>query len=191
MSDNSDMESRHSKKLSSSMIMKIGEIDNEGQTSDAEDTDIEVESYEWNKDQYDSSEEERLNALSVAPTRKNDNNTKEYYGTDVKIRKVTLKKNKEKIERPKYTCEEKQCMASLVKIGGLEAWALWDSGSTTTGITPALAQLAKIRINELTESHILQLGTVGSRSTIKYGTNTELEIEGTKFPTYADIANFD
>ena len=64
-------------------------------------------------------------------------------------------------------------------------------GSTTTGITPAFAELAQIPVDELEDPHILQLGTVGSRSAIKYGTDVEVNIEGEKSSTYVDIANFD
>jgi hypothetical protein len=50
----------------------------------------------------------------------------------------------------------------LVFIGGCEAWTLWDSGSTTTGLTPTFAQIADIRVFPLMKPHVLQLGTVGS-----------------------------
>ena len=38
---------------------------------------------------------------------------------------------------------------------------------------------------------MLQLGTVGSRSTVKYGTNLDLHVGSKTYPTYLDVANFD
>jgi len=61
--------------------------------------------------------------------------------------------------RPAISQEEKECLATWVKVGDLEVWTLWDSGSTTTGITPAFAELAKIKVNTLEDLHILQLGS--------------------------------
>ena len=78
-----------------------------------------------------------------------------------------------------------------MEINGLQAWTLWDSGSTTTGITPAFAELAKIPVDELEDPHVLQLGTVGSRSAIKYGADVNINVEGEKMSIYVDIANFD
>ncbi len=104
---------------------------------------------------------------------------------------ITLTKGKGKQLRPQLTGAQKQCLASLIKIGDKESWALWDSGSTTTGITPALAQIAGIKVHELLDPHILQLGTVGSRSTIKYGADVNLTLGNTTIPNYVDIANFD
>jgi len=65
-------------------------------------------------------------------------------------------------ERPQVKPEDKECLATWTKVGNLEVWTLWDSGSTTSGITPSYAELAKIVVDTLTDPHILQLGTVGS-----------------------------
>lgn len=80
----------------------------------------------------------------------------------VKMKKATLQKNKGKINQPNDEAKKKQCLATLVKIGDLEAWALWDSGSTISGITPSFAHVAKVRVTKLLDPHILQLETVGS-----------------------------
>ncbi|TFK59358.1 hypothetical protein BDN72DRAFT_743408, partial [Pluteus cervinus] len=82
-------------------------------------------------------------------------------------------------------------LASIVKVGGLEAWALWDTGSTTTGITPAFAQVADIQVDQLVDPHVLQLGTVGSRSFINYGADVEMDLPGFHGKAYVDVANFD
>lgn len=110
---------------------------------------------------------------------------------DVKMRKHKLIPSRKTRMRPKYSEEEKRCLATWVEINDLRAWTLWDSGSTTTGITPAFAELAKIPVDELEDPHVLQLGTVGSRSAIKYGADVNINVEGEKMSIYVDIANFD
>ena len=93
--------------------------------------------------------------------------------------------------RPAIPLEEKECLATWVTIGDLAAWTLWDSGSTTTGITPAFAELAKVKVDTLDDRHVLQLGTVGSRSIIKYGADVLVTVAKVKSTFYLDIANFD
>ena len=87
--------------------------------------------------------------------------------------------------------EDKWCLATWVTIRNLKAWTLWDTGSTTTGITPTFAELAKVKVDTLEDPHVLQLGTVGSRSIIKYGADVMVEVSEKRIPTYVDIANFD
>jgi hypothetical protein len=108
-----------------------------------------------------------------------------------KIQKSTLLASTIARERPMASPDEKRCLATYVDVGGCEAWALWDSGSTTTGITPAFAQVAKIPVFPLTNPHILQLGTIGSRSSVNYGTEVKVQAPGTNSIIYMDIANFD
>ena len=93
--------------------------------------------------------------------------------------------------RPRMQPHEKECLATWVKVGSLEAWTLWDSGSTTTGITPAFAEHAGIRMDTLEDPHILQLGTVGSRSSIKYGADVNIQVAEVNTTSYVDMANFD
>jgi hypothetical protein len=87
--------------------------------------------------------------------------------------------------------EDKECLATFVNVGGFKAWTLWDSGSTTTGITPTFAQVADIPVFPLLDPHILQLGTIGSRSVVNYGTEVEVTAPGARGQIYMDIANFD
>lgn len=93
--------------------------------------------------------------------------------------------------RPVIPPEEKECLATWVTIGDLKAWTLWDSGSTTTGITPSFAELANVKVDTLEDPHVLQLGTVGSRSIIKYGATIDIRVADSKTTSYVDIANFD
>ncbi|KAF9569339.1 hypothetical protein CPC08DRAFT_623762 [Agrocybe pediades] len=109
------------------------------------------------------------------------------------MRKVKLRTTKQSRTRPQVPPEEKECLASYVEIGGVKAWTLWDSGSTTSGITPTFAQIADLPVDTLLDPHILQLGTVGSRSIIKYGLNAAIKLSEQKTlpDVYLDVANFD
>ena len=55
-----------------------------------------------------------------------------------------IKSSGRKRERPWVKPEDKECLATWIKVSDLKAWTLWDSGSTTSGITPAYAELANI-----------------------------------------------
>jgi hypothetical protein len=82
-------------------------------------------------------------------------------------------------------------MATFVNVGGIDTWTLWDSGSTTTGITPTFAQVANILVFPLNDPHVLQLGTIGSRSIVNYGTEVNVTTHGSNGAIYMDVANFD
>ncbi|KAF9440766.1 hypothetical protein P691DRAFT_686537, partial [Macrolepiota fuliginosa MF-IS2] len=92
---------------------------------------------------------------------------------------------------PQVSPEEKQCLATLVNVNSINTWTLWDSDSTTMGITPQFAQVVNIKVNKLMDPHMLQLGMVGSRSSVKFGAIVEIDIGTTHTRTYVDIANFD
>jgi len=65
-------------------------------------------------------------------------------------------------ERPQITGSDHRCMAALVKVNGLKAYALLDSGSTTVSIMHDFACVAKLKVMQLENPVLLQLGTVGS-----------------------------
>ncbi|KAG6885926.1 hypothetical protein C0995_008920, partial [Termitomyces sp. Mi166 len=116
----------------------------------------------------------------------------EYQGDRrVKMRRVTLQKAADKLQRPQYTPQEKECLVTYVEVNGYPAWMLWDSGSTTTGITPQFAHVSAIHIHELSEHLMLQLGTVGSRAMVQFGTEVKIKASGHLTKEYVDIANFD
>ncbi|KAG6858703.1 hypothetical protein C0995_014643, partial [Termitomyces sp. Mi166 len=96
----------------------------------------------------------------------------------------------DKLQRPQYTPQKKECLVTYVEVNGHPAWTLWDSGSTTMGITPQFAHVNTICIHELTEPLMLQLGTVGSRAVVQF--NVEVKIKMSEHPTkeYVDIVNF-
>ena len=92
---------------------------------------------------------------------------------------------------PEISQEDKECLATFVSMGRFKAWMLWDSRSTTTAITPTFAQVAEITVFPLSNLHMLQLGTVGSCSTINFGTETLVTAPGVNSTVYMNIANFD
>jgi len=102
-----------------------------------------------------------------------------------------IKSSGRKRERPLVEPEDKECLVTWTKVGDLKAWTLWDSGSTTSGITPSYAELANIIVDTLETPHILQLGTVGSRSIIKFGADVAISIGGRSHLSYVDVVNFD
>lgn len=109
----------------------------------------------------------------------------------VVYRKVHVRVSLEARDRPEYPPEKKECLASFIKVGGVEAWALYDSGSTTCGMTPAFTDVAKLKVFPLKKPIVLQLGTIGSRSTVNHGIEPVMEMPGFKGTTYMDVANFD
>ena len=110
---------------------------------------------------------------------------------DIRMRKHKSKSSHKQWLRPPTSPDEKECLATWVGVNGLEAWALWDSGSTTTGITPSFTEIAKVPIDTLEDPHILQLGTIGSCSTFKYRADVDIKIADLETKTYVDITNFD
>jgi len=95
-------------------------------------------------------------------------------------------------ERPQTTGSDRRCMAALVKVNGLEAYALLDSGSTTVSITHDFACVAKLKVMQLENLVLLQLGTVGSQSMINYGARTCLELGPIiDSDAYLDVVNID
>ncbi|KAG6871105.1 hypothetical protein C0995_008158 [Termitomyces sp. Mi166 len=161
------------------------EVEKPGDEDDAESVHIDGDEY-ITVDVYDNEyythedEEEHLFALT------------EYQGDRrVKMRCVTLQKAADKLQRPQYTPQEKECLVTYVEVNGYPAWMLWDSGSTMMGITPQFAHVNAIRIHELSEHLMLQLGTVGSRAMVQFGVEVKIKASGHPTKEYVDIANFD
>jgi hypothetical protein len=83
-------------------------------------------------------------------------------------------------------------MAALVKVNGLEAYALLDTESITMSITHDFAHVAKLKVIQLENPVLLQLGTVSSQSIINYGARTHLELGPvTENDAYLDVVNID
>jgi hypothetical protein len=94
--------------------------------------------------------------------------------------------------RPLTLGNDRRCMAVLLKVNGLEAYALLDTGSTTLSVTHDFARVAKLRVLQLENPVPLQLGTIGSRSMINYGTRARLELGPViENDVYLDVVNLD
>ncbi|KAJ6514542.1 hypothetical protein DFH09DRAFT_1333029 [Mycena vulgaris] len=83
------------------------------------------------------------------------------------------------------------CISALVNINGTEAYALIDSGSTTNSISPEFANATRAPRIKLDEQVTLQLGCVGSRSRINYGTRVPVDFGGIRGHVYFDQVNLD
>ena len=74
----------------------------------------------------------------------------------------------------------------------MEAFTLFDSGSSADAISPDFTQVSDTRIHMLDKPIPLQLGTVGSRVSINYGVRTSVEFGGKKEEKYyLDVVNID
>ncbi|KAI0038531.1 hypothetical protein FA95DRAFT_1462978, partial [Auriscalpium vulgare] len=76
-------------------------------------------------------------------------------------------------------------------IGGAEMYVLFDSGSTTNGISHDAAHVAKLDVFQLKEPMTLQLGCVGSRSRVNFGTRSAIMVADKLFPCFLDIVNIE
>ena len=99
--------------------------------------------------------------------------------------------SKEAHTHPIIPAHMKECLATFTTVGGHQAWTLWDTGSTITGIMPSFVDVVKITVFPLKNPHILQLGTVGSRAAVNFGTYVEVAMHGLSHREYLDVANFD
>ncbi|KAH9847619.1 hypothetical protein C2E23DRAFT_889863 [Lenzites betulinus] len=82
-------------------------------------------------------------------------------------------------------------LTALVTINGMQAYTLFDSGSTTDSVSPEFAFVAKAKRVKLDQQVTLQLGCAGSRSKISYGTRVPVSICGVQEDHYFDIVNLD
>ncbi|KAI0027997.1 hypothetical protein K488DRAFT_59835, partial [Vararia minispora EC-137] len=89
--------------------------------------------------------------------------------------------------------EATECLCAWVTINDeFDAYALIDTGSTTTTISPAVVDLAKAERIQLKNPATLQLGCVGSRSKINFGTYPRVSIGPLMDEKiYADVVNID
>ncbi|KAF7985022.1 hypothetical protein HWV62_8837 [Athelia sp. TMB] len=92
------------------------------------------------------------------------------------------------IARPKQSHTTITC---LIDINGHKALALFDSGSTTDSVTPEFAFASRLKQFTLPEQVTLQLGCIGSRSKICYGTVAPVDILGIRAEMYFDLINID
>jgi hypothetical protein len=93
--------------------------------------------------------------------------------------------------RPPRDDSIQRCLASMVEINGIPAYALFDSGSSADVMSPDFARVSKTRLFKLDRPVGLQLGCVGSRGLINHGTNASIKLLGVDSRHYFDIVNVD
>ncbi|KAI0737519.1 hypothetical protein C8Q80DRAFT_1125296 [Daedaleopsis nitida] len=86
---------------------------------------------------------------------------------------------------------EQTCLSMLMRVNGLEALVLLDSGSTGDSISPDFARVCGATILELENPATLQLGCVGSRSRINRGVRVPITVGSFSIETYLDVVNLD
>jgi len=146
---------------------------------------IEIDIYD--NDYYlRSTDEDVLAAMTEMPMDKSHPSSK-----DIKMWKVIMTVSKKSRPHPTILSNVKKCLATFTKVSGQEAWTLWDSGSTTTGITPSFVDVAKITVFSLKNPHMLQLETIGSRASVNFGAYVDVATHGASKREYVDVANFD
>ena len=79
----------------------------------------------------------------------------------------------------------------LIDIGGVKAYTMLDSGSTSDSLSPDFTQVAGLKVHTLARPLNVQLGTVGSQSKINYGTSTRLKLGSVDEEYYFDVFNID
>jgi hypothetical protein len=153
------------------------------QSGEVEEVEVDVydnDYYSWTTD------EDALAAMTEMPVDKVHSGEQ-----DVKMRKAVMTVSKESRPHPTFPPNVKECLATFTKVGNQEAWTLWDSGSTTTGITLSFVDVAKITVFPLKNPHVLQLGTVGSCAPVNFGAYVDVATHGSSQREYVDVANFD
>jgi hypothetical protein len=98
---------------------------------------------------------------------------------------------RKKDERPKG---KQMCMVAWVEIGGTKALTLFDSGSTLDAVSPDFARTTNLRTFHLDKPINLQLGCVGSRGSINFGTRANTSIGELNLEVaghYWDVINLD
>ncbi|KAJ7602653.1 hypothetical protein DFH06DRAFT_1351178 [Mycena polygramma] len=95
------------------------------------------------------------------------------------------------MDQPTRSSKTIACLTAMIKVGNSVAFALFDTGSNTDSITMEYAQVVNgVRIT-LDEQVTLQLGCVGSRSKISYGTRVPIDFGGMRGYVYFDQVNLD
>lgn len=106
--------------------------------------------------------------------------------------KIKLRVLKEQYTRPELPISEKRCLSTFIDLGdGCSGLALWDSGSTTSSVSPQYASIAKLEVRKLKQPVQFFLGTVGSRSMINYGVLARAKLPTVQGDDYFDVINLD
>lgn len=129
------------------------------------------EAVEWYDPDHSDDETERMGAMGEL----------EYMGA---------MNTEDMMDRPHRPISERRALVGMIKINGIEALTLFDSGCTMDSITPSFAEIARINTKALQDNVQLQLGTIGSRAMIRRGAYVDLELPSLNArKTYVDVVN--
>ncbi|KAK7682712.1 hypothetical protein QCA50_014095 [Cerrena zonata] len=84
-----------------------------------------------------------------------------------------------------------KCITVYVEANGMKGLALLDSGSSIDCVSPEFARVARLPTRPLDKPVGLQLGCVGSRSSINFGSRTQVKIGSHQQKVYLDVVNID
>ncbi|KAI0039144.1 hypothetical protein FA95DRAFT_1452319, partial [Auriscalpium vulgare] len=104
---------------------------------------------------------------------------------------ANLRRHSSSEEQPVRDPQLHQVLAANMRIGNADLYVLFDSGSTTNGISHEAAHVAKMDVFPLKEPMTLQLGCVGSRSRVNFGTRSTVTVGKRALPCYLDIVNIE
>jgi hypothetical protein len=79
-------------------------------------------------------------------------------------------------DKPSYPREWTHCLAAYVRIGNVDAYTLFDTGSSIDAVKPAIAETCGATVFELSDPVQLSLGCKGSKSMINYGMKPRIRI---------------
>ena len=144
-------------------------------------------------------EAQQLNKISLADILSEPDNNDTVYVRAVRNKVVTLQKENPsraamhpKDDRPRRSKAYESCLAAFIRINGMDAFTLFDSGSSADAVSPDFVQVSDARVHTLERPVPLQLGTVGSRASINYGTWCSVELGDKREDRYyLDVVNID
>jgi hypothetical protein len=108
-----------------------------------------------------------------------------------RVYRNSMRKPEGTMTRPLRETAETMCLTAYIEINGVKAFTLFDAGSTTDSVSPDFTRVARLHVKTLEQPVTLQLGCVGSRSKINYGTEDEVHFASINCKTYMDVANID
>ncbi len=79
----------------------------------------------------------------------------------------------------------------MISIGKMKAYTMFDTGSTSDSLSPDFTRVAGLKVFSLAKPLNVQLGTVGSRSRINFGTKANIRLASVEEEYYFDVFNID
>ena len=151
---------------------------------------------EGDRSLHSHDEAPRVNRISIADILSESEGDDVAYVRVVRAKVVSSPENPSraawhpKIDRPQRSKAFESCLAAYVEINGMDAFTLFDSGSSADTISPDFVRVGDVRIHTLDKLVPLQLGMVGSRVSINCGTWTSIALGDRKEDRYyLDVVN--